>query len=93
MAKMRAVDASMYVLVKEGTTTAFGVPGAAINPVYSAMRNHGGILHTLARHSDCASQITDTYTCPAHGNIGVLLVISRPSATDLSSPLSSPSHR
>ncbi len=42
MAKMRAVDAAMYVLEKEGITTAFGVPGAAINPFYSAMRklNH-----------------------------------------------------
>ena len=29
MAKMRAVDAAMYVLEKEGITTAFGVPGAA----------------------------------------------------------------
>lgn len=38
MAKMRAVDAAMYVLEKEGITTAFGVPGAAINPFYSAMR-------------------------------------------------------
>ncbi|WP_410053667.1 hypothetical protein, partial [Escherichia coli] len=26
MAKMRAVDAAMYVLEKEGITTAFGVP-------------------------------------------------------------------
>ncbi|STP21490.1 glyoxylate carboligase (tartronate-semialdehyde synthase) [Escherichia coli] len=41
MAKMRAVDAAMYVLEKEGITTAFGVPGAAINPFYSAMRKHG----------------------------------------------------
>ena len=39
MAKMRAVDAAMYVLEKEGITTAFGVPGAAINPFYSAMRS------------------------------------------------------
>ncbi|MEW7001835.1 hypothetical protein M5585_25165 [Serratia ureilytica] len=26
-------------------TTAFGVPGAAINPFYDAMRRHGGIKH------------------------------------------------
>ena len=47
MAKMRAVDAAMYVLEKEGVNTAFGVPGAAINPFYSAMRKHGGIRHIL----------------------------------------------
>ncbi|MEG3386872.1 thiamine pyrophosphate-binding protein, partial [Salmonella enterica] len=54
MAKMRAVDAAMYVLEKEGITTAFGVPGAAINPFYSAMRKHGGIRHILARHVEGA---------------------------------------
>ena len=56
MAKMRAVDAAMYVLEKEGITTAFGVPGAAINPFYSAMRKHGGIRHILARHVEGASR-------------------------------------
>ncbi|WP_251282795.1 thiamine pyrophosphate-binding protein, partial [Escherichia coli] len=51
MAKMRAVDAAMYVLEKEGITTAFGVPGAAINPFYSAMRKHGGIRHILGKRT------------------------------------------
>ena len=41
MAKMRAVDAAVLVLEKEGIDTAFGVPGAAINPFYSAMRKAG----------------------------------------------------
>ncbi len=36
MAKMRAIDAAVRVLEKEGITCAFGVPGAAINPLYSA---------------------------------------------------------
>mgnify|MGYP000718425286 CR=1 FL=1 len=59
MAKMRAVDAAMYVLEKEGITTAFGVPGAAINPFYSAMRKHGGIRHILARHVEGASHMAE----------------------------------
>ena len=42
MARMRAVDAAVLVLEKEGITNAFGVPGAAINPFYAAMRRHGG---------------------------------------------------
>ena len=32
MPKMRAVDAAVAILEKEGATTAFGLPGAAINP-------------------------------------------------------------
>lgn len=71
MAKMRAVDAAMYVLEKEGITTAFGVPGAAINPFYSAMRKHGGIRHILARHVEGASHMAEGYTRATAGNIGV----------------------
>ncbi|OLT42168.1 hypothetical protein BJF86_15300 [Serinicoccus sp. CNJ-927] len=41
MARMRACDAAVLILEKEGATQTFGVPGAAINPFYSAMRAHG----------------------------------------------------
>jgi tartronate-semialdehyde synthase len=47
---MRTVDAAVKILEIEGATQAFGLPGAAINPFYSAMRAHGGIKHVLARH-------------------------------------------
>jgi len=30
---MRAVDAIVQILIKEGATEAFGLPGAAINPL------------------------------------------------------------
>jgi len=36
MAKIRAINAAVEVLRREGVTTAFGVPGAAINPLYAA---------------------------------------------------------
>ena len=41
MARMRAVDAAAAVMRKEGVSTVFGVPGAAINPLYSAMQKDG----------------------------------------------------
>ena len=41
MAKMRAIDAAVRILEKEGISTAFGVPGAAINPLYSALKKRG----------------------------------------------------
>ena len=50
MAKMRAVDAAVRVLELEGISVSFGVPGAAINPFYAAMRARGSIRHILARH-------------------------------------------
>src|SRR5699024_6464899 len=54
MARMRAVDAIVLILEKEGATQAFGLPGAASNPLYSAMKAHGGINHVLARHVEGA---------------------------------------
>jgi hypothetical protein len=38
MAKMKAAMAAVLVMEKEGVTQAFGVPGAAINPLYAALR-------------------------------------------------------
>src|SRR5215467_15986679 len=83
MAKMRAVDAAVLVLEKEGIDTAFGVPGAAINPFYSAMKKSGGISHVLARHVEGASHMAEGYTRAAPGNIGVCIGTSGPAGTDM----------
>ncbi|NML33966.1 glyoxylate carboligase [Paraburkholderia antibiotica] len=83
MARMRAVDAAVLVLEKEGIDTAFGVPGAAINPFYSAMRKAGGISHVLARHVEGASHMAEGYTRAQPGNIGVCIGTSGPAGTDM----------
>ncbi|MFR0639200.1 glyoxylate carboligase [Arthrobacter sp. LS16] len=82
MAKMRAVDAIVLILKKEGATEAFGLPGAAINPLYSAMKTHGGIRHTLHRHVEGASHAADGYS-RATGKIGLCLGTSGPAGTDM----------
>ncbi|KVE33043.1 glyoxylate carboligase [Burkholderia sp. TSV86] len=83
MARMRAVDAAVLVLEKEGIQTAFGVPGAAINPLYSALRRSGAIGHVLARHVEGASHMAEGYTRAAPGNIGVCIGTSGPAGTDM----------
>ena len=35
---MKAIEAAVKVLEKEGVSVTFGVPGAAINPLYAAMK-------------------------------------------------------
>ncbi|QIV86916.1 glyoxylate carboligase [Glutamicibacter mishrai] len=82
MPKMRAVDAIVLILEKEGATEAFGLPGAAINPLYSAMKAHGGIRHTLHRHVEGASHAADGYS-RATGKIGLCLGTSGPAGTDM----------
>ena len=49
MAKMTAAEAAVHVLQKEGISVAFGVPGAAINPLYAALKKNGKIKHILGR--------------------------------------------
>jgi tartronate-semialdehyde synthase len=83
MARMRAVDAAVLVLEREGVNCAFGVPGAAINPFYSAMRARGSIRHILARHVEGASHMADGYTRAKAGNIGVCIGTSGPAGTDM----------
>ncbi|MCK9988343.1 MAG: tartronate-semialdehyde synthase [Azoarcus sp.] len=83
MARMRAVDAAAAVLRKEGITTLFGIPGAAINPLYSAIRKDGNFRHYLARHVEGASHMAEGYTRTKAGNIGVCIGTSGPAGTDM----------
>ena len=83
MPKMRAIDAAVHVLEREGVTAAFGVPGAAINPLYSALKARGSIAHVLARHVEGASHMAEGYTRAVAGNIGVCIGTSGPAGTDM----------
>ncbi len=83
MARMRAVDAAAHILQKEACTTAFGVPGAAINPLYSALKANGGFRHYLARHVEGASHMAEGYTRAKAGNIGLCIGTSGPAGTDM----------
>ena len=83
MAKMKAIDAAVRVLEREGVTVAFGVPGAAINPLYAALKARGSIRHILARHVEGASHMADGYTRTKAGNIGVCIGTSGPAGTDM----------
>src|SRR5216117_4245682 len=83
MTRMTAVDAAVLVMEKEGVSHAFGIPGAAINPLYAAMRRRGSITHTLARHVEGASHMAEGYTRTRPGNIGVCIGTSGPAGTDM----------
>ena len=83
MARMRAIDAAAAVMRKEGVSTVFGIPGAAINPLYSAMKKNGGFRHVLARHVEGASHMAEGYTRAKAGNIGVCIGTSGPAGTDM----------
>ncbi|KUN89808.1 glyoxylate carboligase [Streptomyces bungoensis] len=80
---MTAARAAVEILKREGVRDAFGVPGAAINPFYKALKEGGGIHHTLARHVEGASHMAEGYTRARPGNIGVCVGTSGPAGTDM----------
>jgi tartronate-semialdehyde synthase len=83
MPPVKAIQAAVQILEREGVTHAFGVPGAAINPFYAAMRERGGITHVLARHVEGAAHMAEGYTRARAGNIGVCVGTSGPAGTDM----------
>jgi len=83
MARMTAAAAAVLVMEKEGITQAFGVPGAAINPLYAALKPRNTIGHILARHVEGASHMAEGYTRANPGNIGVCIGTSGPAGTDM----------
>ncbi|GGZ49347.1 glyoxylate carboligase [Streptomyces rubiginosohelvolus] len=80
---MTAARAAVEILKREGVSNAFGVPGAAINPFYAALKASGGVHHTLARHVEGASHMAEGYTRAKAGNIGVCIGTSGPAGTDM----------
>ncbi len=87
MTRMTAAAAAVAILEKEGVSITFGVPGAAINPLYKALKDSGRIDHILARHVEGASHMAEGYTRAAPGNIGVCIGTSGPAGTDMATGL------
>jgi tartronate-semialdehyde synthase len=89
MARMRAIEAAIAILRREGVSHVFGLPGAAINPFYAAMRAAAAhdparaLRHVLARHVEGASHMAEGFTRAAAGNIGVCVGTSGPAGTDM----------
>ena len=83
MPRMTAARAAVEILRREGVSHLFGLPGAAINPFYNAVREQGELTHILARHVEGASHMAEGYTRAAAGNIGVCIGTSGPAGTDM----------
>ncbi|HEY6889830.1 MAG TPA: thiamine pyrophosphate-binding protein, partial [Solirubrobacter sp.] len=75
---MRAV---VNVLESEGVDTVFGIPGAAILPLYDALRE-SSIRHLVVRHEEGGTHAADGYS-RATGKIGVAIGTSGPAGTNM----------
>ena len=77
---MKAAEIVVRILEDEGITAAFGIPGAAINPVYQYLKS-SRIEHYIARHEEGAVHAADGY-CRASGRMALAICTSGPGATN-----------
>ncbi|HEX5910552.1 MAG TPA: thiamine pyrophosphate-binding protein, partial [Thermoleophilaceae bacterium] len=82
---MRAVDAIMECLKREGVEHVFGLPGGANLPTYDALVD-AGLRHIQCRHEAGAGHAAEGYA-KATGKVGVALATSGPGATNLVTPI------
>jgi tartronate-semialdehyde synthase len=81
MPKMNAMDAVVQVMESEGVDVVFGVPGAAILPLYKALA-HSSIRHISVRHEEGGTHAADGYT-RITGKVGVNIGTSGPAGTNM----------
>ncbi|MBL7201191.1 MAG: glyoxylate carboligase [Anaerolineae bacterium] len=78
---MRVAEVIVKILEKEGIEAAFGIPGAAINPVYEFLGTSTQIRHYIARHEEGAVHAADGYA-RACGKMALAICTSGPGATN-----------
>lgn len=82
MARMNAMDAVVKVLEDEGVRYAFGIPGAAILPLYDALRKSELITHFVVRHEEGGTHAADGWA-RATGEPGICIGTSGPAGTNM----------
>jgi tartronate-semialdehyde synthase len=78
---MQVAEVVVRILESEGIQAAFGIPGAAINPVYEYLGTSEQIKHYLARHEEGAVHAADGYF-RASGRLALAICTSGPAATN-----------
>src|SRR5919202_1256477 len=81
MPKMNVMDAVVRVMESEGVDVVFGVPGAAILPLYKALAK-STIRHVSVRHEEGGTHAADGYA-RGTGKVGVNIGTSGPAGTNM----------
>lgn len=82
MPKMPVMDAVVHILEDEGVDVAFGIPGAAILPLYKALSKSKKIRHLTVRHEEAACHMADGWS-RVTGKVGVAIGTSGPAGTNM----------
>jgi tartronate-semialdehyde synthase len=92
MSKMPVMEAVVRILESEGVEYVFGIPGAAILPLYKALSRSKQIKHLTVRHEEGATHAADGWA-RATGKVGVAIGTSGPAGPSGRSCTKRPSRR
>ncbi|MFQ5839616.1 MAG: glyoxylate carboligase [Candidatus Methylomirabilales bacterium] len=82
MSKMPVMEAAVKVMESEGVEVCFGIPGAAILPLYKALTKSKKIRHLTVRHEEGGTHAADGWA-RATGKVGVAIGTSGPAGTNM----------
>ncbi len=82
MPKMNPMDVVVKILEDEGVDYVFGVPGAAILPLYQALKKSERINNLSVRHEEGGTHAADGYA-RATGKVGISIGTSGPAGTNM----------
>jgi tartronate-semialdehyde synthase len=82
MPRMDVMDAVVGVMENEDVEVAFGVPGAAILPLYKALSKSEEIRHYSVRHEEGGTHAADGYA-RVTGKVGINIGTSGPAGTNM----------
>ncbi len=82
MQRMKVMEAAVQVMEDEGVDHVFGIPGAAILPLYQALSKSQKIRHITVRHEEGGTHAADGLA-RVTGRVGVTIGTSGPAGTNM----------
>ena len=82
MPRMTVMEAAVKIMEDEGVEYAFGIPGAAILPLYKALDGSEKIKHLAVRHEEGGTHAADGYA-RVTGKVGIAIGTSGPAGTNM----------
>lgn len=80
--RIKVMEAAVQIMEDEGVEYVFGVPGAAILPLYQALSHSKKIRHITVRHEEGGTHAADALA-RVTGGVGVAIGTSGPAGTNM----------
>jgi tartronate-semialdehyde synthase len=80
--RIKVMEAAVQIMEDEGVEYVFGIPGAAILPLYAALSHSQKIRHITVRHEEGGTHAADALA-RVTGGVGVAIGTSGPAGTNM----------